>query len=557
MSTKINDNLPPWSRRKLLSTAGLVSAAVATGGLAGCSSGGSGSSAKDIQDKITNPSDNLRRKGFPIVKKPVTLHYMTGKGRINKSDYNKVANWKHYQKTTNVTIDWGLVPSDNVGEKRNLSLSSGDYPEAFNTTGMGPRDVGKYASQGVFVKLNQLIDEYMPNLKKLMDSYDVIRRGITFPDGGLYAFPHLLDPEFSARFIQMKLWVRGDWLDKFDLDVPTDTEQYYQYLKKVKTQQPNGKSAAIGYCDRNGGGDLRAFLAGAFGVRNRGASQNYIDVDPSQQDKVRFFPIVDDHKALIEYMHKLYREKLIAQNIFSIDAAKVQGEGAKGTFGSINEASAAEYVGGAAKKMVPVPALKGPDGQHQYNNVVSPVKVLGAFTMTDRMEHPVEAARWVDHLYSDAGSKLIHMGIEDVSYHKTSHGPEYLHKITDDPDGATLEEALTPYVTYMGGGYPSIVKERYFRGMVTATDALEAVELLKPDKLEDVWPEFTYTEDESTKLDSVASDIEKYVDESTDKFVSGQRPLSDWGKYVDEIKKMGLDDYLQIQQAAYDRYRKQ
>lgn len=72
----------------------------------------------------------------------------------------------------------------------------------------------------------------------------------------------------------------------------------------------------------------------------------------------------------------------------------------------------------------------------------------------------------------------------------------------------------------------------------------------------EVWPQFTYTDDEADQLDSLASDIEKYVNESRDKFISGELPLSSWKKYVRKVEQMGLDDYMEIQQNAYDRYRK-
>lgn len=135
-----------WSRRGLLSATALTGLATLTGGLAGCSGGGSSGSADKANEKIKNPSDNVKKKGFPIVKKSITIHFMTGKGPINSSNYNKVASWRHYQKMTNVIIDWGPVPQDDVGKKRNLRLSSGDYPEAFNTTGISARDAGKYTT---------------------------------------------------------------------------------------------------------------------------------------------------------------------------------------------------------------------------------------------------------------------------------------------------------------------------------------------------------------------------------------------------------------------------
>lgn len=35
----------------------------------------------------------------------------------------------------------------------------------------------KYGAQGTFVKLNDLIDKYAPNFKKLMDKYPDLKKG--------------------------------------------------------------------------------------------------------------------------------------------------------------------------------------------------------------------------------------------------------------------------------------------------------------------------------------------------------------------------------------------
>lgn len=215
------------SRRKMLTSGSLVGIGAVAGGVTGCSNGDSGSNSNSqIKEKVENPSDNINKKGFPIVKKPATIQFMTGRYVLNAKDYNKVASWKKYEKMTNVYIEWGLVPFDDRSEKRNLALSGGDYPEAFNTMALSVRDLGKYGDQGIFVKVNDLIDKYMPNLKKLLDDNKEFRGGVTFPDDGIYSFPRLADPEFTAMRIEQKLWVRGDWLDKFDMDVPKTVEEY-------------------------------------------------------------------------------------------------------------------------------------------------------------------------------------------------------------------------------------------------------------------------------------------------------------------------------------------
>lgn len=540
------------SRRTALSVGAGLGLGALVAGLSGCGGNDGDSGDSELENQINNPPENFNPEGFPIVDETITVGFMTGKRPLSASDYNKVASWKKYQEMTNITIDWGLIPNESIEEKRNLALNSGDHPAAFHSCGFGANDLGKYGRQGVFLKLNELIDAYMPNLKKVMEDYPDVRKGMTFPEGGaIYGMPLIYDPEFTGLLIGTKLWVRGDWLETLGMEVPTTTQEYHQYLTEVHKSQPGGKGKSIGYCDSNEGSKLRNSLMGSFGVGNRGPG--LLDATPGDEAKVRFISITDEYRELLEYQHQLYAEKLMAENIFSIDETKYRNQMREGGFGSSCDISPGFQYGKAAKNFVPVPALKGPHGEHAYNNIHSPLAGVGNFVLTDKCEHPVEAARWMDYFYSDEGAKLFFMGVEGESYRETDNGVEYLENITDDPD-LPFDQALKPYSTFFGGGYPGIIKEDYFKAAESTDESTQAAKLLEPDAQNEVWSTFTFTQDESDQLDGLADDIEKYVEESTSRFVAGDMPLSDWGSYVDQLKKMGLDDYVAIQQAAYDRY---
>ncbi|WP_278253258.1 hypothetical protein [Bacillus sp. SD088] len=40
-----------------------------------------------------------------------------------------------------------------------------------------------------------------------------------------------------------------------------------------------------------------------------------------------------------------------------------------------------------------------------------------------------------------------------------------------------------------------------------------------------------------------------------DKFITGNVPFSKWEDYVKTLDEMGLDKYMEIKQAAYERYK--
>ena len=48
--------------------------------------------------------------------------------------------------------------------------------------------------------------------------------------------------------------------------------------------------------------------------------------------------------------------------------------------------------------------------------------------------------------------------------------------------------------------------------------------------------------------------IKNYVDAETAKFVVGQRDLNELPKYFEELKELGIDEYIQLCRDAYSDY---
>ena len=64
----------------------------------------------------------------------------------------------------------------------------------------------------------------------------------------------------------------------------------------------------------------------------------------------------------------------------------------------------------------------------------------------------------------------------------------------------------------------------------------------------------TMTADESSEYASIMNNIDTYVNETLVKFIMGIRPLEEFDTYVEDIWAMGLQDAIDIQQAALNRY---
>ncbi|MBD1221338.1 extracellular solute-binding protein [Virgibacillus halodenitrificans] len=512
-----------------------------------CSNEGKGETTKAEENL-----DNLHKEGMPVVKEEINLDFFSA-SNPEEGDWNDILIWDEYSAITNVNIEWQQVPNATLEEKRNLTLASGDIPDAFYAAGLTNLDLFKYGKQGTFIKLNDLIEEYAPNLTKLMEEHPEVRKAITFPDGNIYSLPTIQDPNFLSLLVGARPWYNEAWLEKLDMDMPETTEEYYQYLKAVKETDlnENGKLDEIPYGGRNLN-ELIRWLRGSYGLNDQG--QTFIDTDPKSGD-IRFVPTSDEYKEMLQFIAKLYDEELINQNIFTIENDQFLANGAQSLYGSTVFYSPDKTFGEQGEAYIGGLPLKGPHGDQSFSKSNAVGRVDG-LVITSANEHPAATVRWLDYFYSDEGSRFQYMGIEGETYQETSDGEyEYVEEITNSPEGLTLDQEIRKRLAWVGIWPPGIMKQEYFMGSETSEKSLEATEKLKPYLSDESWSKFTYTEDENRVLTSVGADIEKYVNEMRDKFVAGKVDFSEWDNYVKEIESMGLDEYMKVQKEAFKRYK--
>lgn len=514
----------------------------------------SGNNDQADGDEVT---ENLNKTGFPIVDEPIELEIFAGKAATTADDWNDVLLLNEYEEMTNIHITWDQVPADGLEEKRNLALASGDLPDAFYAANIPISDIQKYGSQETFIPLNDLIEEYAPNIAKVLDENPDIRKGATFPDGNIYSVPTVYSPDFPSLLIGAKGWINGDWLEQLGMDNPETTEEFYEYLKAVKETDLNGNGehdeiplSSVAEMSR-----IIHWISGAFGVQNKGQLHTLVDGDPETGD-MRFFPIHDQYKEMLKYLNRLFEEELIEQNIYSLEVDQHLANAADNRYGAVQFYNPVELYGDeVGSQFIPGNALEGPDGTKMYTGITSSVRSLGNFLITRENKHPEATLRWIDYFWSDEGAKMFFMGIEGVTYEETPDGPKLLDEITDNPDGLTMTQALAQYIINPGGNHPVMVTDDYFTGSENAPADKEAAEKLDPYLIDEIWPSFTYTVEENDRITILEADLSKYVSEMQAGFITGEVDFSEWDNYIDEIKNMGLDEYMEIQQAAYERYK--
>lgn len=537
------------SKRGNMLLACLVSVAL----LAGCSSGKTGDAgggkAKDADEARVNQT------GFPIVNENITVKGFAAKFFAN-ADWNNIRLWKDYEQKTNIRVQWETVHTETLKEKRNLLLAGNDYPEMFYASAFSRSDLLKYGKQGAFIPLNDLIDKYAPNFKAVMEKYPIIAKGITMPDGNIYGLPTIYDPEFKSVLYGTP-WVKQEWLDKLGLKQPETLDDFYAMLKAFKEKDPNGNGQkdeiAWGAVGTAG---IVNYLRGSFGLNNHSTSNINVDTDP-ETGKIRFIPTDERYKELLQFVNKLYKDGLLEQDIVSVKSTEVDAKGMQGLLGVSDSVDPVAIYN--QKGYVGLSVLKGPHGDRQYNAYGSPLGNIGMFVLTDKAKHPEAMMRWMDYFYSDEGIKLFFMGWKDETYTEDANGNvDYTDEIKNNPKGLNLDQAVGQYLIWPGGYYPGFVKQKFFKGAEGLPTSVENAKKAEPYVLpqDQVWPPFNFTQEEQSELTTIQTDIETYVNEMRDKFITGNESFDNWDQYVAALKKMGVDRYVAIYQSASERYAK-
>ena len=533
----------------------LVMAAIIVAGsasvLSSCGGGGSNGGKANDHLSILNTESQ-----FPIVNEPITLTIMT------LADSDEAANrfvWQKYEEMTGVKINWRILPYSNAYENINLTFASDDLPDIFLKCNIGPPLQARYGEEGYLLNLleDKLMEKYAPNFWEYMQERPDIKASQTFPGGEIYSIPAAA--EDPAARLNVKNFVNTRWMKNVGItSMPKTTDEFYELLKAFKTKDPNGSGNpdkiipfAISYAD------LKQYLAGSFGLMNRGVHNTEFDIDKST-GKLRHIPSTNDYRKMVEYIKKLYGEGLIDREMFTTNTydnatsvnQDVTGVYQRSQLGLITQDAIGDWEG-----MEP---LTGPDGYNMFSGVRSHLHSSGAFVITKNCKYPEAALRWADYFYSDEGCLFYHYGIEGETFVKKPDGSyDWTDNILSQITGsATYDEVVGKYVAYGGGNNPTMMKYPFFSGAEMQPQARTAAQKMWNNIPKEIWGLFNFTREEQLDYDIILQDINAFVNQRSGEFIVGRVELNDdtWNEYLDMIKRMNVDRALEIMADAYRRY---
>ena len=489
---------------------------------------------------------------YPLKTDATLTYWLPGNADVNKfyTNWGNTPMAQEWQKKTGIKVKF---VSPGVGMDRdqlNIMIATGELPDIIQwglANGYSGGTAGA-ARNGVIRPLNDLLPKYAPNLSKLLTQDKKLDKMIKGDDSQYYYFPQVRDPN---GMVWSGPIVRADWLKDLGLKAPETIDEWYTMLKAFKE-----KKGAVAALSINGKGSL--YLQDAFVGAYKSGLSWFVD----DKDKVQFGPATAGYKEFLTLWAKWYKEGLIDQDFALTDDPKLK------ELIDTNKAGAwVGNVGGSVRFWLD---KKKGDPSFDVAGVKYPVVKKGdiAFLgqsdfvsfngyeayITTKAKNPDIAARFLDYFYGPEGSLLANFGVENTTYTMVNGEPKFTDFLFKNPTGLTSAQVQLFYTIFNG---PYISDARKTTALQLYPQMPAAVSnWQKTQALDHKLPSLDFTEAEAKELKVNETDLNTLVTRAQVEFILGARPLADFDKYVEELKKLNLDRYTQIRQAAFDRYNK-
>jgi len=521
--------------------------------------------AENAGPAVTPPGE------LPLVTEPASLSvFIPSIGFIEDLNTNAYAQWIEEQ--TGVNVEWIESSKVDAMTKLSVMLNTGNYPDTIfgaGGAGLSTQDIYRYGKQGIFLPLNDLIEEQGYFIKEMFEAHPSFKDTITSPDGNIYALPAVFTDDYHMTMRQ-KYWINTQWLENLGLDMPRTTDEFYMVLKAFKEQDANGNGDPNDEIPMTGSKrhyeNTALFLMNAFipaGGQDDSGDSSLSGFEFIIDGDLKFTANKDAFREGLRYIRKLYTEGLMDVAALTQDRSQIKplvdGDYTRiggmashhpANFSTLNENPDSNF----QQYQVMLP-LKGPEGEANTPWFIDAVIKPGEFVITDNCESPELAMRWADHFYRlesmlhDKGVENVHWEYVDPSEGKVGLNGEpakynYLDPLSME-DNAQINA---------GPGWTRDMKNEFAKseGFSYEEFLYNATKQYEPFKVRRYPYATASVSDESmTEFTELRRTIHTYVGEAVNRFIIGDLDIEeDWEDYVDQLDQLGLQRYMEILKAS-------
>lgn len=460
-------------------------------------------------------------------------------------DYNESYIATKLKEVTGLNINFRIVPSAAAAEKLNVWIASKDLPDIIGQ-GMEPTQANDLAMQGAFAAVEDYIDK-LPNFKKTFvenEENNWIFKSYAAGDGKLYGF---YGYDWARDINTGATMYRKDIFDKHNIPMWNNPDEFYNALKKLKDLYP----ASQPYTTKSKEAIFRS-LSTSWGVaaqlpyydENTGIWKytDYTDTDPA-------------YKNMLDFMRKLYAEKLIDPEFLTITQAAWTSKMTQPDKAFVTT----DWIG--RMELFKQQAIATPDYDLRFANPIGPKQTMPTASQLCWARHVANnekaetAFKLLDFLLSPAGAELITMGIEGETYILDEKGKakylEFTYQGEDIPDITKLE---AKYGMFAEGMYLKFDRRScYFQFTEREQEAQDYAK--DPKHMEPMDPILPFTEEEQKLVNDYQTKLDTAGKEFSSKYVLGSETGdAAWNAWVQKANSLGTEELVKIYNNAQMRY---
>lgn len=522
---------------------------------------------------VEPPEDNAEEpetiNSLPIVDELIEIDWFTGDIGYLWSmldDINENITLQELENRTNVHLNWTFCNFD--GSTFSLMLNSGDWCDVVdNASGQYPGGVAAGVADGVFIELTDLIDEYMPNYKALLDADPSLVRDCSFADGKINFIGKIYCDQGPVMWGP---FIRADWAEELGYD-PNEIDTYTEYhdvMTAMKTEYGMNQVLRL----LGNGVEMFGYLTYGYGVNGDLGSANGSFPVYHDNGTVKFGSLEDGFKDYLKMMNQWYNEGLISSDFVSItDPNMFDPEAATGKYGIFyaNVSHVTNLYGNADDPNFEIAPLKDAtinEGETlKFSGSTFTRFADNSLCILDGSEYVEEICRWADYLYSEEGRLLMNYGIEGESYEMVNGEPvlnmDWFENCPSMPRANNFNDVRTGM---LGAGiYTCLLDywgfyDNFFSDVALSTQDVwtaNAPKTLAESGELSAYISNYFTTEEAAEFQNLQSDLGTYLEEMVPGFILGNYDIDAmWDTFVATQKEQGAERVVEIYQNAYDRY---
>lgn len=434
---------------------------------------------------------------------------------------------KTFKEKFNVNMKFSFFESAAIAEKLNVSFATNTYPDI--TGGMHDFEfVRRAVENNKLIPINDAIDSHPMWSQLPKDAFSAV----TF-DGNIYSFAVLGSPN--------GMYIRTDWLEKLNLNAPTNLDELTDVLHAFTFDDPdgNGEDDTYGY-----GFPVEYQFIDAITFMFLPTTPGEFYYDESDDSIKNAAYLKEDTLALLDWLRKTYDDGVLDPEFVSFTSKNDPGDRfTAGKYGMyMRGAIWMSVYGNKIKSTFPDSRvdLVGPMTGRYGSNMKGSNGGLDGEYVTDKCPDPERGIEILTWLHSKENALITAYGVEGEAYEISSDGTlKWLieeAKALSNPGSivGSIYYKLDPNFKLLA---PDPPLEEGLAKVLPATETLDVAAVFVASL-------------KSESYSDKKADLVKLTHEFYTKYIVGERTAADYDAYLEEFKSAGADIILEEMNAA-------